>query len=291
MTDTPEHPEATGPAPPEFPARRDELLSAALDGALVDAVGDLGVTPAEIAALDEVDARARQTDLRAAGRAIGTVPPLDELTRARLVRHAIEAAAVGAGHEALTPSRLSAQSTAARRSPQRSRRWLLPAASVAAAVALVGGIGVAFNDDDRQVADQTELANEQFGDVQGPIAAIDYGEVDDVALRDLLAGKSVVAGASSRGSGESDPLTPETESGPAVPPIEDPPNVTYDTAAAAACLAELNPGGVLPQVIGVASVDGRDGLVAIADEPGRRSGWVVSTDVPCSVLLSAMVRS
>lgn len=291
MTDTPEHPEATGPAPPDLPARRDELLSAALDGALVDAVGDLGVTPAEIAALDEVDARARQTDLRAAGRAIGTVPPLDELTRARLVRRAIEAAAVGAGREELTPSRLSAQSTAARRSAQRSRRWLLPAASVAAAAALVGGIGVAFNDDDRQVADQTELANEQFGDVQDPIAAIDYGEVDDVALRDLLAGKSVVAGASSRGSGESDPLTPETESGPAVPPIEDPPNVTYDTAAAAACLAELNPGGVLPQVIGVASVDGRDGLVAIADEPGRRSGWVVSTDVPCSVLLSAMVRS
>lgn len=302
MTDEPQYPEATEPPAPDLVApdhtapgpaeRRDELLSAALDGALIGAVGDLGATPDEIAALESAGARARQADLRAAGRTIAAVPPLDEVTRARLVRAAVESgsleSASGRAAEStdITPRR-AIPAIAGRR--ERSRRWLVPAASVAAVAALAGGLGVALDDDGRQVADTTSLAAEDLA--ESAALVVDYGEIDDATLRSLVTTSDGPLGPDDPPtveSGKGDVSTAGAESDPSRT-FHDP--VSYDTVAAASCLAELNPGGVLPQVIGIATVEGRAALVAVADEPGRRFGWVVSTDTPCAVLLSTMVTS
>jgi hypothetical protein len=300
MTEQPQPPEAVEPpspdeaAPDEF-ARRDELLSAALDGALVEAVGELGATAAEIAVLEAAPALARQADLRAAARALAAVPALDEITRARLVRGAIDSVSAGAaapddaGHRTadLTPGHVMRSRTLHR---TRSRRWLVPAASVAAAAALAGGIGVALNDEDRQVADPGNVAQQEAAPGVEP-ATIDYGEIDGAALRLLVA--QADGGNSGRSSAElnTGDFGPDTIASPESSQVEPLGTVTYDTAAAAECLGNLNPGGALAQVIGVATVAGQVGLVATADEPGARLGWVVSTDTPCAVLLSTMMAT
>ncbi|MCU1430091.1 MAG: hypothetical protein JWL83_4091 [Actinomycetia bacterium] len=117
MTDTPLDPLA--------PEAVDELLSARADGEFDAAARDLGMTPLDAQArLDATPgARERERALVAARDAIADAPPLDDVTRRRLVQRA--AAPV-------VPARVLGA--------RRSGRWLVPAGGIAAAIALVIGV-------------------------------------------------------------------------------------------------------------------------------------------------------
>lgn len=248
-------------------SRHDELLSAAIDGALVEAVRDLGADPSETAALESSVSRARQAELAHAGMALSAVPALDELTRTRLVRGAL--AAVSPVGDVVPTQRVSAN----------RRRWRAPAAAAAAAIALAGGVGVALRDDGRQVASE-ETSDAFKAETFAPLAGgglTDYGPLEPSDLARITGANGPV--------GETGTLASDVERMPSDTALEEPATPEGTDAELTGCLTQLNPGGATPQVIGTAEIDGNPVYVAVADEPGRRLGYAF-TVVPCRIAMS-----
>jgi hypothetical protein len=160
---------------PPFGADTDEAVSARLDGELAAFAADHGTT--------EADARARleawsgfddrRAELAAARATVATpVPPLDEITRRRLVRNASDARSVAA---------------AGRRG---ARAWKIVGAAAAALVVVVG-IGLAINAAGDNDGGSSDSASSSAGSVATDLRG-NLGDVGDLsgpeALRALLAG-------------------------------------------------------------------------------------------------------
>ena len=150
------------------PSAVDELISAALDGLLDEAAADLGFPHAEAHSLVERHPE-RSSILRAAGALIATPPPpLDEVTRRRLVAAALSASA---------PPDVSTS---------RRRRLLGAVAGIAAAVAMVAGIGAVLvggpGDED---GGGDDIAAEGAATSESTLAlgpSVDLGEVSDPSV-------------------------------------------------------------------------------------------------------------
>ena len=183
----------------------DELLSAALDGELDAAAGDLGLTPAAARALVEENAD-RGSALGAAQDRLAEAPPaLDEVTRRRLVSGAA-AAVAGPG-------------AAAGAAAVRRRRWLVAAAGAAAALTLFGAVaalvGMSLHGDDAGDAASGGRSSESADTSAALAPTADLGEVSDPAVLRALLDESAAATRQATGSGDrsnaSDPLAEGAE--------------------------------------------------------------------------------
>lgn len=138
--------------PPLSPEHVDELLSAELDGEFDAAAVDLGFEPARAAELLDatygVDARRHQ--LAAARDRLADVPPLDELTAARLRTGALDAA-------------LARDETEDDVSRARRRRTWTRVAGIAAALVAVLGIAAIANQTSSDNTKQVATANADSG--------------------------------------------------------------------------------------------------------------------------------
>ncbi len=276
-----------------FPAdRTDELLSARLDGELDDAIAELAPTEAELDALDGVASTARARSLAAAGAALAPVGPLDDLTRARLVRAAVAAATTPAVDADLTPTGVA----------RRRDRRVVTFGAVAASIALVAGVAFALggplDDGADDVAESNTGANESAATDLG--ALLDLGTVDDPAqLRDRLVDR--LGGDSATLPGDAAQPERYDDSAPAVSSTLAASSVSADDGAAAAeradadsltgaasisdpasCLAHLNPGGPAPTLIGTATFQGIPAFVATIEGATRTQAWVFAGD--CTLL-------
>jgi hypothetical protein len=162
--------------PPLSPEHVDELLSAELDGEFDAAALDLGLDPDKaselLAATDGVDARRRQ--LEAAREVLAEVPPLDELTAARL-----RTAAVAAASDSVDdPARV------------RRRRARTGVAGIAAVLVAVLGIAAVANRNSSNTA-KVATAGESASDASRsagpttapplPLGAQNFGSAADAA--------------------------------------------------------------------------------------------------------------
>jgi hypothetical protein len=177
---------------PPFGADTDEAVSALLDGDLGAFATDHGLAEADARA--RLDAwpglEERRAALAGAAAAIAAPEPaLDDLTRRRLVRDAVDARATPAGE-------------------RRSRRWTAIGA-VAAGLLAVVGVGLALNassDGGGSSNDAASSAGSVAPDLRG-----DIGYVGDLsgpdALRDVLTGKRDAESAQERAANNADDAT------------------------------------------------------------------------------------
>ena len=164
-----------------FGSDADEALNALLDGELAAFAEERGLTEEAARAQLEAwpDYAARLSGLEQIRGAVqAPIPPLDDVTRRRLVRGAVDAG----------PERAA--------TPRRSRSWAAITAVAAAGLLVVAGIGVAIsstggNDDSRS-------AKSAAAPLQG-----DVGNLGDVtsaaALRALLDRRPTPAGGGASG--------------------------------------------------------------------------------------------
>ncbi len=259
----------------------------ALDGVALDAAPD--------GAGEQLDA------MRAVVAGIGSVPALDEVTRARLVRQALAATSERAtGTEAAPPGvDHPLGDLIARRDRSRLQRWIAPVGAAAASIAIVAGLLAANNGDPvRPTANpkdaMIESADLDASTTEGAPANIaDFGEIADPAeLRRQLSAFTAAsndAGTTPQESG--DPETGATGRNDANPPGSSRvSSVEPDTTPGGGvvlsggallpdpCLASLNPGGVTPVMVAIATYEAETVAVAIANEPNRALVFVVSSD-------------
>lgn len=186
--------------PERDPSTVDELISAALDGLLDEAAADLGVPHAEAHSLVERHPE-RSSILRSAGALIAAPPPLlDEVTRRRLVAAALSASA--------SPAASTAR-----------RRRLVAVAGIAAAVAMVAGIGAVLvggpGDRDGGGDDIAAEGAASSGSTLALGPSADLGEVSDPSvLRDRLEQELLAPRGEASDDGVAESSAPvDTESG------------------------------------------------------------------------------
>jgi hypothetical protein len=249
----------------------DLWLSADFDDALADLDVPAPTDP------DAPEIAARRTLLAEAAGRIGSVPPLDQLSRARLVGAALAALddtpfAVPAPPESVDPlAAEAADLVPLHRSVRNVPRWLVPVGSAAAAIALVAGVAVSIGTGDRG-GDNTvdsaaaELAEGTGADLEADAGQLpDYGDLSDPStLRGILGPSSEagIAGVETAPLGDP-PNTVGKATASTVAPL---PDLATDTSQAEACLADLNPGGVVPTLVGTGTFEDRFVAVALAVE-------------------------
>jgi hypothetical protein len=266
----------------EQPSELDRFISAELDGS---AAGFDDVALDATNASNDPRYSERRDAMAEAARHIGTVVPLDEVTRTRLVRAALGAAA---------PSELVPR----RRSTRRVPNWVVPAGSVAAAVALVAGIAVSINngglggDDAKDAAVTTEEQSLAPTAAAGPGELVDYGDVSDPARLRAFVGRaddaavgSMESAASDTSSEQSDAQYNDPDTVDAAASTTGAPNRSSADgfARATECLATLNPGGVEPTLTGTGRFDDRAVFIATAIEPDATLIFVFIAD-PCRIV-------
>jgi hypothetical protein len=255
------------------PREADQWCSDALDG---QTVGD---APSDATA-------ERQRAFAHAKSLLADVAPLDEVTRARLVRAALDSVA----------SNAEVQNVDDHLAPRRSRsaRWLAPVGAVAAAAAAVVGVFV-FQDSgpSSDVADDRVASEAATADVAVQLEELPYlGDVSDPAVvRDLVGGDSAAElGSNAEYDVASSTLPPADDGTSDVDrtsfsedsPVESATGSITPSALPDNCLTALNPGGVRPALIGTGDFRGESVVVAIAEEPGRTIVFVVGNG--CSTL-------
>jgi hypothetical protein len=242
----------------------DEALTALIDGELDGFARDHGTTEAavreQLASDPRLDERRRA--LLAARAAIAEPePPLDDLTRHRLVRDAVRAAP--------TPA-----------SGDPRRRWSPWIAAAAVALVVVIGVGLAiaaFGNDSSTSSSSTgssRVANPLRGNVG------DLGDVTSTAaLRALLNGR---AEAAKRRVPHTVPLqNGSADSGAALAPA------AGATVSPAACARELS--GRAPTFSGTATFRGVPALVLGVDKGGRTIVFVVGRS-DCTNVVASISR-
>lgn len=286
------------------PEHVDELVSAALDGELHSAALELGLDPVAVETWLVSDpvavARTRSfQSARSAVRSDATV--LDELSRRRLVRTALDASPA-------TPA-----------TTRRRRTGGFVAAGAAAAVAI--GVVVAANGPSSSPSMVAKNAVERSSTAQIATPALaDFGAIDDpnalvTSLRTQSEGvtsdvgaQSVAPGAGRAVPGDAlpDPHTseatgdPTTQSGTATaPPGTATPNSasqqrpapsSRELDTATGCLASLpgSEGGRLPVLVARLVYRGTPALVATTPGTNHTTAWVFVAD-SCRLLLTAQV--
>jgi hypothetical protein len=241
--------------------------------------------------------------MRAAAAAIAAAPPLDELTRHRLVAGALDALDSSTHGRPDAPSASSdlVPNGSGRAAGRARARWYGVAGAAAAAIVLVSGVGLALRNDsgaDDGVAGGAERTSVDAGSDLG-IPPVDLGDVSAPdRLRGILGGDGELSssGYDSTAKTQSAEVGSPTDDRVATESFDstDRPEVAPDVASGAAstvdpeCLAGLNPGHETPAVVGVATYEGRSAFVATVTESDRVLGWVVSLD-DCTVLLAQQV--
>jgi hypothetical protein len=246
---------STANEPPERPPDRDpsrdarvapvdpldERLSAALDG---EPTGP-GSTPLDASAAE------RERDLAAARDLLAVPPaPLDDLTRRRLVRAALDASP-----------------TSSRSSSERALRWVRVggvAAAVLAVIALSGWGLASLNQSSSKKGSETEAAS----GTTAPAGPVDLNEVSnpDVLKRRVEAalGVSIAPTGPTPTTALPNPQ-PTTESG-------------RGTKSVPRCVATVRvPAGDTPELLGTATFHGTPALVVVAREKSRTLIFVVAT--------------
>jgi hypothetical protein len=272
--------------PPPFGDATDEALSALLDGELGAFAADHGTTEAEArAALDAWPGTAARLGAlsRARDAAATPVPPLDEVTRRRLVGAALPAApapAHGTG---------------------RPRGTWLGVAAAAVVLLLVVALGwTALSDGGDDASERSQTAAGAPPVPRGELG--DLGDVTDPAtLRALLGDDDrsrppSAAGSGGESGGEStveDRAAPPSASADGSDATELPQGFSRDELDAAnralsdpgACAAQLA-GERAIRFTGTGTYEGRAVVVAGLDQGGRTIAFVVPLDDCASVLTS-----
>lgn len=279
------------------PEHVDEVVSAALDGELHSAALELGLDPAAVEAWLVSDpvaiARTRSfQSARSAVRSDATV--LDELSRRRLVRAALDASPA-------TPA-----------TTRRRRTGGFVAAGAAAAVAI--GVVVAANGPSSSPSMVAKNAVERSSTAQIATPALaDFGAIDDpnalvTSLRTQSEGvasdvgaQSVAPGAGRAVPGDAlpDPHTseatgdPTAQSGTATPNSasqQRPAPSSRELDTATGCLASLpgSEGGRRPVLVARLVYRGTPALVATTPGTNHTTAWVFVAD-SCRLLLTAQV--
>lgn len=254
-------------------AERARALDIWLSAAIDDALADLDVAVPTDPDTPEIAAR-RAWLAKAAGR-IGAVPPLDQLSRARLVGVALEALddtplPVPASAESTDPvASEAADLVPLRRAVRKVPRWLVPVGSAAAAIALIAGVAVSLGNGDLGGDDTVDSAAAELDagarpDIEANAGQLpDYGDLSDPStLRGILGGSNEAGRAGIESAPLGDPsntVGKSTASTVARPPLTD---IAADASQAEACLADLNPGGVVPTLVGTGTFE--DQVVAVA---------------------------
>jgi hypothetical protein len=254
----------TTPDPSAFEASEAGSV-APLDQTSSDAIDVAGDAPST------VDAQ-RHAAMTAAAAAIGSVPPLDEVTRSRLVRAALAAlVAVEPEVDQWVPTRA-----------RRSTRWLVPVGSVAAAGALVVGVvAMAGNSNDPAVpAARSSDQPVAVAESDGAPMSVDLGEVSDPAvLRRLVADDASDATALSGESFTKGPIEVPTggsrEAADVSIPSDD-------------CLRSIDPDLALV-LLGTATYAGEPAVVATGRTPSATTVYVIGAE--CTILSSLQVAA
>jgi hypothetical protein len=254
----------------------DERISAALDGAPAPEA------PSAPGRADDANAADRARAIEAARDLLSIPPPpLDDVTRRRMVRTALDTATASTSR-ATTPS-------------SRDRRhWLRVAGVAAALIAVVGAGGWALttlNHNASRSAPDAKAASGTTGVPSLQSAPVDLHEVSNplVLKQRVLAALGSVNGGSAS-SGSAAPPEARAPSTTAVPG----PGPASTTAGAAAsparCVSTVRvASGVTPELLGTATYRGAPAIVVIARDRSRTLIFVLaSTD--CRLLSSQFVR-
>jgi hypothetical protein len=215
----------------------DERLSAGLDG-----------HEPEPATAPDATALARGRELAAARDLLAVPPPrLDDITRARLLRAALDASP-----------------TSSRTSGERASRWARPVAVAAAVLAVVGlsGWGLAsLNHSSSNNASSSRAATAETTARSGPV---DLHEVSNPRVL-----KQRVEAALNT------PNAPATATTAAPNPAET--TVPGSAKSGAECVATTSvPAGDTPELLGTATFHGAPALVVVAREPARTLIFVLA---------------
>jgi hypothetical protein len=250
----PEH----GPDPSEAVDPLDERLSASLDGH--EPASELD-TPALARARDLASAR----DLLAV-----PPPPLDDISRRRLLRTALDAAPTSSRRTSSrrTSSRSGAGDTA------RAIRIGAVAAAVLAVIALSGWGLTSLNHGSSNKAESSRAAAIPAPGSAGPVDLHEVSNPDVLRRRVEAALRSAAApGAAGSAATSAPPNLSETSRAQRSP-------------SAAQCVAAAPaPAGDTPQLLGTATFHGAPALVVIVREPTRTLAFVLA-EADCAVLTS-----
>jgi hypothetical protein len=252
------------PAPPPFGDATDEALSAFLDGELSAFASEHGTTAAD--ARDRLEQwpgfAARVAELEQARAALrAPVPPLDELTRRRLVRSALPAAPGAA--------------PGGRRS---GRSWLTIAAAAMAVVVVVGlGAALVTRSGDGGETRASKSAGTAPEARRGDLG--DVGDVTDPATLRALLDPAGAAGANRRDAGGKLGDGGSTADGSA------PAAASTDPSACAARLAGSRP----VRFVARATFRGRPVVVVGITQGARTIAFVVPAD-DCTTVLTSVSR-
>lgn len=255
------------PMPPDGHDNLDEALNALVDGELEAFARehglDAGAVQAQLATLPDFEAR--RAELVRARAAVGaSVPPLDEVTRQRLLRNA----------RAAEPEIVTRAS--------RSRRWLAVTAIAASGLLVVAGIGIAVSsmgggssNDSSERASSTGTAP-----LRGDVGAL--GDVTSAAaLRALLDRRASAADGAATTTPRS--AQPGVASGGAGYRSE-----TAAPATTAACAAQLA-GGRTIVFTGTGTYQGAPVTIVGISTGGRTIVFVVA-DADCTNVLASISR-
>jgi hypothetical protein len=260
---------------PPFGDDTDEALSAFLDGELAAFAEDHGLTQATARAqLDAWPELEQRLELLERNRAAMQAPvaPLDDLTRRRLVRNALNELPAEAG------------------SSKPSRPWAAITAVAAAALIAVAGIGVAISSTGGGNGSSDRASSGERADSAGPLRG-DVGDLGDVtspeALRTLL-DRRAAAEAAGGGAENTSPGAPAASTTAPSDASDKAPSVpqTFSAAAVAACADQV--AGDRPVTFtGTGQYKGQPVTIVGITEGGRTIVFVVAstdcTDVVASI--------
>ena len=265
----------TEPTPGPFGPDTDEAVSALLDGELDAFAREHGTTEAD--ALEQLTTwpafDARRHELEAARAAVTTpLPPLDDVTRKRLVRNAVEA---GPSAPADAPAR-------------RAAPWRVIGAVAASVIILVGiGLAVATSGDDGTTSQDSASSGSASSALRGEVG--DLGDVTSPdALRALLDGGRDRAETSSGAGGTPAPSVAES-----APPAADSLAREFDASLAPAieprACAEQLAGDRDVAFVGTGTFRGSPVTIVGLRERGRTIAFVVPSN-DCTDVLASISR-
>ena len=198
----------------------------------------------------------------------GPAPPLDDISRHRLVRNAV---AAGPGAVA---------------SPARSRRWIAVTATAAAGLLVVAGIGVAISSMSGDSSNHS--SGSAASSAKAPLRG-DVGDLGDVtsapALRALLDRRA--AGAKG-GTTTSAPSADSELSTSGETPVARAPAVAPSAATTAACARQLA-GGRAVAFTGTGTYQ-RTPVTIVGINTGGRTIVFVVSDTDCTNVLASISR-